>query len=42
VVGCQWGGHFLIREGDLDQLREVFGNSRSTSRTDHQYREEDE
>jgi hypothetical protein len=42
VVGCQWGGHFLIREGDLDQLRAVFGNSRRESSSDQQYREEDE
>ncbi|EPJ46516.1 MAG: hypothetical protein OFPII_19910 [Osedax symbiont Rs1] len=25
VIGCQWGRHLLIREEDLAQLREVFG-----------------
>lgn len=30
VTGCQWGNHFLIREDDITQLRNVFGD-RSTS-----------
>lgn len=25
VIGCHWGGHLLIREEDLEQLREAFG-----------------
>lgn len=31
VIGCQWGGHFLIREDDLSQLRHVFGERDSVS-----------
>lgn len=28
VIGCQWGGHLFIRDQDLAQLREVFGDNR--------------
>jgi len=27
IIGCQWGNHLFIREEDLDQLREVFGEA---------------
>ncbi|MCJ8340948.1 MAG: hypothetical protein MJK10_21000 [Pseudomonadales bacterium] len=30
VIGCQWGHHLFIREEDLDQLREAFGESKQT------------
>jgi hypothetical protein len=32
VVGCQWGKHFLIREDDIAQLRNVFGDAESTKK----------
>ncbi|EPJ49712.1 MAG: hypothetical protein OFPI_23090 [Osedax symbiont Rs2] len=28
IIGCQWGNHLFIREEDLDQLREVFGEAK--------------
>ena len=34
VIGCQWGKHFLIREADIAQLRNVFGETRSAQRTE--------
>ena len=30
IIGCQWGNHLFIREEDLDQLREVFGEAKQS------------
>ena len=26
IIGCQWGGHLFVRDEDLAQLREIFGD----------------
>ena len=31
IIGCQWGNHLFIREEDLDQLREVFGEAKQSA-----------
>jgi hypothetical protein len=33
VLGCHWGGHLIVREEDLEQLREVFGERRGALKT---------
>ncbi len=40
VVGCQWGKHFLIREDDIAQLRNVFGDTQSAKRSQQETLEE--
>ena len=43
VIGCHWGGHLLIREEDLEQLREAFGEQRGDARysQDDSYTQDD-